>query len=115
MNEDNLLKSAERAVYESITKALTNDYSGPLKEAVNSVIKKHQSKLEALTESAYLAVLDSAGFQQAISDALSEKVARTLVAKLGGEIESQVNALKADPATRARITIALTEIAKGTK
>lgn len=115
MTEDNLLKAAERAVYESITKALINDYRGPLNEAVNSVIKKHQCKLEQLMESAYLAVLDSEGFKQEVKSALSDKVARTLVSKLGGEIESQVNALKADPATRARITLALTEIANGVK
>jgi hypothetical protein len=35
-----------------------------------------------------------------------------LVQRFGGELEKQVNALKSDPTTRARITIAIEEIVK---
>lgn len=110
MNEDKLLQAAERAIYEAITKTLSTEYRGPVKDAVDMVCKKHQDKLVAITERAYLSVLDSAEFEAAIKKAMNEKLARTLVGKLGGEIESRVNELKANPETRAKITLALTQI-----
>lgn len=42
MNEDKVLKAAEHAIYESITKILSNEHRGPVAEAVNSIAKKHQ-------------------------------------------------------------------------
>ena len=110
MNELNIISAAEKAIYESITKMLTTEYRGPIKDAVDLVCAKHQDRLIEITERAYLSVLDSESFESAIREAMNEKLARTLVGKLGGEIEKRVNELKADPATRARITLALTEI-----
>jgi molybdopterin biosynthesis enzyme MoaB len=109
-SEDKILQSAEHAVYESITKALVNDYRGPIKDAVDAVCTKHQSRLIELTEKAYLSVLEADGFGEAIQQAMKDKVARALVSKFGGEIEARVNELKSDPSTRARITLAIAEI-----
>jgi hypothetical protein len=109
--EDKFLLAAERSIYESITKMLANDYNSPVKDAVMNVVSKHQSKLEGIVEDAFLSLLDSASFNQSIKQAMYDKVARSLVSKLGGEIESRVNELKADPKTRAKITLAISEIA----
>ena len=112
MNEDQLLKSAERAIYESISKSLTNDYSSPIKTAVNSVLDKHKSKIESIVEDAFLGLINTEGFKDAVHSALQDKLARSLVSKMGGELESKVNELKANPETRARITIAIAECIK---
>lgn len=112
MNEDKFLKAAEYAIYESIQKMLANDYRGPVFEAVKSVGEKHQDKLEKIVETAYLSVLDSKSFEASVIRAMNDKLARNLVSGLGGEIEKRVNELKADPTTRAKITLAISEIVK---
>ena len=112
MNEDKLLKAAEKAIYESITKQLSCDYRGPIKECIDSVLSRHQEKLEAIVENSYLQLIESTGFKQQVDDALTNKLARSLVSKMGGEIESKVNELKANPETRAQITLAISRLVK---
>ena len=112
MNEDQLLKAATSAVYESISKSMSNDYNGPIKTAVNAVLDKHRSKIETIVEDAFLGLINTDGFRESVHSALQDKLARSLVAKLGGELESKVNDLKANPETRARITIAISECVK---
>lgn len=113
MNEDKFLKAAEHAIYESITKMLASDYRSPVVDAVKSVAEKHQDKVNNLVESAFLGAIESEAFKASVNQAMSDKLARNLVSGLGGEIERRVNELKADPVTRAKITLALTEIVKG--
>ena len=112
MNEDQLLKAATSAVYESISKSMSNDYNGPIKTAVNSVLDKHKSRIEQIVDDAFLGLINTEGFKDAVHSALQEKLARSLVAKIGGELESKVNELKANPETRARITVAIIECIK---
>ena len=112
MNEDNLLKAAERAVYDSITKSLSCDYRGPIKDCVDNILSRHQAKLEAIVEGAYLRLIDTDSFQAQIDDAMTNKLARSLIAKMGGEIESKVNELKSNPETRAQITLAIAKLVK---
>ena len=49
-------------------------------------------------------------FRDALKDALNAKLAKTLISRMGGELEKQVNELKANPATRAKITLAINEL-----
>ena len=112
MNEDNLMKAAERAVYDSISKSLTNDWKGPIKNAVEIILAKHQSKIEAIVEEAFTGLINTDGFKQSVHQALQDKLARSLVSKMGGELESKVNELKANPETRARITLAISDCVK---
>ena len=112
MNEDQLLKAAKSAVYESISRSMANDYNGPIKTAVNAVLNRHLSKIESIVEMAFIGLVNSDGFKESIHSALQDKLARSLVAKMGGELESKVNELKANPETRARITVAIIECIK---
>jgi len=112
MNEDNLLKAAERAIYDSISRQLASDYRGPLKDCVDNILCRHQAKLELIVENAYLKLIDSQNFKVQVEDALTQKLARSLVSKMGGEIESRVNELKSNPETRAQITIAISKLVK---
>lgn len=49
-------------------------------------------------------------FREDIRRSARSTLARVLVQRIGGEIEKQVNALKSDPTTRARITMAIDNI-----
>ena len=112
MNEDSLLKAADRAIYESISKQLACEYKGPIKDCVDNVLSRHQGKLESIVEGAYLKLIDSPNFKNQVDEALTQKLARSLVSKMGGEIESKVNELKSNPETRAQITIAISKLVK---
>ena len=112
MNEDSLLKAADRAIYESISKQLASEYSGPIKKCVDSVLNRHKEKLESIVEGAYLKLIESPNFKDQVDEALTQKLARSLVSKMGGEIESKVNELKANPETRAQIIIAISKLVK---
>ena len=48
-----------------------------------------------------------------MKDALNNKLAKVIVARMGGELEKQVNALKANPLTRAKITLAIEQCLEG--
>ena len=110
MNEDKLLNAAEKAIYESITTLLVS-YHSPVKDVVNNVMKKHEDRLIEIADNALVSILDSKSFSEAIHQAINDKVARMLVSQIGGEVEKRVNELKADPVTRAKITLALSQIA----
>jgi hypothetical protein len=56
--------------------------------------------------------LSDESFRDQIKAALRTKLAKVLIERFGGELEKQVNTLKSDPATRARITLAIEEIIK---
>jgi hypothetical protein len=63
---------------------------------------------ESFTQSAML----NDEFREQIATQIRHKLASVLVARFGGELEKQVNVLKSDPTTRARITLAIEEIIK---
>ena len=110
--EDKFLKAAERAIYDSITSRLASDWQGPIKNCVDRVLNRHEAKLESIVESAYLKLIDSDSFSKQVDEALAQKLARSIVSKMGGELESKVNELKANPETRAQIALAITKLVK---
>lgn len=65
-----------------------------------------------ILEDAIAKSLNDTAFTDSIKQAVRQSLAKTLVQKFGGELEKQVNALKSDPLTRARIVLALDEIVK---
>jgi hypothetical protein len=65
-----------------------------------------------MLEQAVASCVGDPEFVESIRVAVRQSLAKTLVQRFGGELEKQVNALKSDPITRARITLALEEIVK---
>lgn len=120
--EDAIIKSffnVFKSVFEKgILKVVEGDtYSSPLRPIVEKVINAHAGKIEETIHDALLESFNSKEFKEALKKSFNEKLAKILVGSYGGEIESRVNALKANPETRARITLAIAkvmeEIAKG--
>ena len=50
------------------------------------------------------------GFRDLIKTELNKNLAKILIQKMGGELEKQVNTLKQNPQTRAKITLAISDI-----
>lgn len=106
-------KEIIRIAKESIEKAIINDLTGyqkPLSKYINKVLEKHESEFTSLIDCEVVEILNAKTFKTTLSEALNMKLAKVLVNKLGGELEKKVNELKANPQTRAKITLAISNI-----
>jgi hypothetical protein len=104
--EKEIIKVAKNAIKESVIKSLTS-YNCPFNDYVIQCISKHEYEFKDLINGEITTLLNSNDFKVAIKEALHNKLARTLVHKVGGEYEKMVNRLKQDPTTRAKITLAI--------
>lgn len=104
-----IINVAEKAIINAVEKELVG-YNKPLSKFVNEVLESHKSDFLKIIDDEITAILNAESFRGALSEALNYKMARLLVSNLGGELEKQVNALKANPETRAKITIAISKV-----
>ncbi len=104
--EKDILRIAQASISEAIVKNLT-EYNGPLRKLCENVMAANEPALSQLINEQVSATIQSADFRAELRTALNTKLARTLIERMGGEIEKRVNELKADPTTRARITLAI--------
>lgn len=100
-------------VKEAIKSRLGSQYSSPVNSMVDEVIKKQCPDLAELLKEAIQSCVTDESFREEIKAGARKSLAKILVQRFGGELEKQVNALKSDPTTRARITLAIDEIVKG--
>ncbi len=112
--EKNILSAVREGLQKAVTEKLTG-YNSPLDAVLKGVIDSHCAEIRGLLVSAVSEAVKDVEFCQQIRDAMRSKMAKVLIEKFGGELEKQVNQLKSDPATRARITLAIEEIVKPTK
>ncbi len=89
-------------------------FANPLTSLVQEAIKSKESELRALVVAA-VEGLKEPDIRAEIVDGMRKKLAKLLVERFGGELEKQVNALKSDPTTRARIVMAIETIVKESK
>jgi hypothetical protein len=108
-------KEVTRAIHDGIregVKSKLGGYNSPLDKMINECLQKHDSDFRNLLLAAIQSAVGDDQFRESIQQQVRHKLANVLVARFGGELERQVNALKSDPATRARITLAIEEIVK---
>ncbi len=104
-----VLDAANKAITEAIVKELVG-YKSPLSLIVERVISAHDAEIYNLVDSEVVNLLTAGDFRASLKEALNAKLARVLIQRMGGELEKTVNELKANPATRAKITLAITGI-----
>lgn len=104
--EQQILNQVNAAIGEAIIKELVG-YNKPLSNLTARVIAANEDQLFTLINSEFAALLNSADFKDQLQIALNAKLAKTIVSRMGGELERRVNDLKADPTTRAKITLAI--------
>jgi len=110
--EKDILQTAKVAIEKSIIENLTG-YNGALQKLCQEVMSDNQQEMYALVNDSFETMLTSDVFKTALKDALNNKLAKVIVARMGGELEKQVNALKANPLTRAKITLAIEQCLEG--
>lgn len=108
-------KLLERSIRDGITDAVKSKlggYGGPMEKLLSSAFEKHVPAMRTMLEEAIASCIGDAEFVETIRSAVRHKLANTLIQRFGGEMEKQVNVLKSDPTTRARITLAIEKIVK---
>lgn len=113
IDADKLLIDAVRdGIREGIKSKMGQSYANPFDDLLRSAIAEHGAAIKALISGAIGACLGDEQFRANVAEQVRHIVAKQLVQKFGGELEKTVNQLKSDPATRARITLAIEEIVR---
>lgn len=110
--EQLLLNGLRDGLRESIKAKMSSTYQNPFDNLIESTIAKHSEKFRGMLDEALSSALGDGDFRETIRSSVRSLLAKTLIARFGGELEKQVNVLKSDPTTRARITLAIEEIVK---
>lgn len=106
-----LMKAIQDGISDAM-KAMLTGYSSPLSGTIKACIERNDGRLRALIDGAIDGAVADEEFKEEIRQSTRKVLAKTLISRIGGEMEKQVNALKADPTTRARITMAIDAIVK---
>lgn len=101
-------------IREGLKTVFQKSYGNPLETLVADAVKRKNQDLQNLVSDAVEGLKEPA-IRAEIVDGLRKKLAKLLIERFGGELEKQVNALKSDPTTRARITLAIETIIKESK
>lgn len=104
-----ILDQINKSIDESI-KAELIGYNKPLSNTVNDVINAHRQEVFDLIDGEFSELITSDDFRSHLKAALNKKLATILVSRMGGELEKQVNQLKQNPETRAKITLAISKV-----
>lgn len=107
--EQQILNIAKAAIEKSMMDSLTG-YNGPLTTLCAKVIEENNTELYKLIRDEFSELISSEIFKASLRQALNDKLAKVIIGRMGGELESKINDLKADPTTRAKITVALSKM-----
>ena len=101
-----LLAQCEKAIEKCIIDSM-GSYNSPLNVAVKSALSEHQNKLHAMASKAVSELIGSDDFKDLMQMEIKRKLAKVLLSQFGGEVEKTVAKLKADPTSRAKMTLAI--------
>lgn len=113
INPEQLLVNAIKdGIREGVKSRLTTGYQNPFEKLILDVISKYDGDLRTLISEGMTSAIGDEKFREELKASIRSILAKTLVQRFGGELEKQVNTLKSDPTTRARITLAIEDILK---
>jgi NAD-specific glutamate dehydrogenase len=104
-----LLSTVREALGKGFSEACSR-YDSSLRKLAEQVVEANHAELGSLLHEAIKTCVQDETFREEIKSAVRSHLAKLLVQRFGGELEKQVNTLKSDPATRARVVVALDEI-----
>lgn len=108
--EEEIGHAVRDGIREGIKSRLNATYQNPLDKLIAASIESRSAELRGVLDAAISASIGDGDFRSEVSAAVRERLAKLLVQRFGGELEKQVNALKSDPTTRARITLAVEQL-----
>lgn len=108
--EQDILKAAQQAINESIVKALSSGYDSPMVKLVKSVVEENSAELRFLISDSFVQVIRKEEFQQAIVNAFSHKVARSIISNNDGLFDKVSNELKQDAIFKSKMALAVSNV-----
>jgi|GEM_PF-1844486 len=108
-------QAVREGISQGIRDKLKSTYSNPFDKVLTSAIAAEEPAIRTLLSEAFKDAFTDEKFRDDIKSGVRGMLAKILVQRFGGELEKQVNALKSDPATRARITCAIDDIVNRAK
>lgn len=113
LDADQLIQNAIRdGLREGIKQKLSASYNNPIDKVIEASIAQAGDEFRKLLDEALASCVTDPSFREEVKTSTRHTLAKILVQRFGGELEKQVNTLKSDPTTRARITVAIDEIVK---
>jgi len=109
MLEQDILRTAQLAINESIQKALT-EYNSPLKKLTEAVILENTTFLKQLISDCFNSVIKTEDFKTSIINAFSHKVARSIISNNDGLFERVSNELKQDAIFKSKMSLAVSNV-----
>lgn len=107
--EQDVLKTAQQAITESIGKIMVG-YDSPMIKLVKSVVDENSTELRGLISDSFTKVIRTEDFKQAIVNAFSHKVARSIISNNDGLFDKVSNELKQDAVFKSRMAIAVSNV-----
>ena len=107
--EQDILRTAQIAINESIQKVLT-DYSSPLKKLVEAVVSENTTFLKQLISESFNTVIRTDEFKNSIINAFSHKVARNIISNNDGLFDKVSNELKQDAIFKSKMSLAVSNV-----
>lgn len=107
--EQDILKTAQQSINEAIAKCMTS-YDSPMNKLVKSVVDENSAELRNIISSSFTQVIKTDEFKQAIVNAFSHKVARTIISNNDGLFDKVSNELKQDAVFKSKMAIAVSNV-----
>jgi hypothetical protein len=107
--EQQIIDQLKKCIPDAISSELVG-YNKPLSKLTSDVIASNQDELFSLINTEFSNLIGGPEFREVLKIELNNKLAKILIQRMGGELEKQVNNLKQNPETRAKITLAISQI-----
>ena len=104
---DEMKQIIAQALKEKISSAINY---GEVHKLVDDVLIERKSEFDALLNEMFDAFFKDADVKTALLDEFKHKVAKTMVGKLDGAVEKSIAKYRQDPATNARMILAIEQI-----
>ena len=114
--EEKIIYAAGDVIKSTLADAITSSligYNKPMNIMAEQVIKDHQEHFRSMYKTALDGLLDDVEFKSEIDKALRVKLAKMIINKATGELESHLDKIKSDPVHKAELTIAVSNAIKG--
>ena len=104
---DELKGIIAQALKEKVSSAINY---GEVHKLVDDVLMERKAEFDGLLNEMFDAFFQDADVREALLDEFKHKVAKTMVGKLDGAVEKSIAKYRQDPATNARMILAIEKI-----
>lgn len=101
----------KQAIYETLKDKISSAINyGEMHRLVDEVLTDRKSEFDALINEMFDSFFKDTDVKAALLQEFKHKVAKTMVSKLDGAVEKSINKYRQDPATNARMILAIEKI-----